>query len=541
MKKVIKIFALFSVVSLNFNLYAQIQHEVEGDAVIEGKLGIKEANVDPSAIIEIQSSTEGILIPRMTSAQRGNISNPAKGLLVFDNTTSTFWFHNGSSWMELNDTGGNNGSSLWYASGSSIINSNSGRVGINTIDPGAELHVSTSSLTTGNGDIGLRVGGIGDVAVDASGIIGGRLVVKESGQVGIGIANPEIKLQVASGTDVNGTSGGFIQTGVSTATNMGIDNNEIQARVNGIPGPLYLQDSGGHLIMKGGGNFGIGQPFPSASLDLFGDAKFRGTDYVTHINFSVDENSYFRGGKANSKVFISDQNTGGTIINANGGNVGIGIDTPLQKLHIGNNGNLRLDGNEGTYTTFNTYAGSGTSNAIFQIDPSPGTVTSASTIRLFRSVNTSADVGLMIFKGNGTTQHNHLFQGKGDSFMSLDGNLGVGTVNTKGYKFAVKGNIGAEEIEVRTNYWADFVFDNDYLLRPLEQVEEFINNNGHLPDIPSEEEAISTPLNLGEMDVLLLQKIEELTLYTLEQEKKIASQNEMIIEIAIELKKLKNQ
>ena len=65
-------------------------------------------------------------------------------------------------------------------------------------------------------------------------------------------------------------------------------------------------------------------------------------------------------------------------------------------------------------------------------------------------------------------------------------------------------------------------------LRSLDEVEKFINANGHLPEIPSAAEATTTPHNLGNMDVKLLQKVEELTLYTIEQEKTINNQEQLI-------------
>ena len=59
------------------------------------------AQSDDSAIMNVESTEKGILIPRMTTSQRTSINNPAKGLLVFDNTTNSFWFYNGNSWNDL--------------------------------------------------------------------------------------------------------------------------------------------------------------------------------------------------------------------------------------------------------------------------------------------------------------------------------------------------------------------------------------------------------------------------------------------------------
>lgn len=85
--------------------------------------------------------------------------------------------------------------------------------------------------------------------------------------------------------------------------------------------------------------------------------------------------------------------------------------------------------------------------------------------------------------------------------------------------------IYAESIEVRTDAlsinWFDNVFHNDYKLRPLTQVEDFVKKNSHLPDIPSEKEVKEKGINIAQMDGLLLKKIEELTLYVIQQQKEI--------------------
>jgi len=103
------------------------------------------------------------------------------------------------------------------------------------------------------------------------------------------------------------------------------------------------------------------------------------------------------------------------------------------------------------------------------------------------------------------------------------GNVGIG-VNTSPlvYKLEVKGTIHAKEVIVDVNgALADYVFHPSYKLMPLYQVEQFVKTNSHLPEIPSAAEVTKNGLNMGEMQNKLLQKIEELTLYVIEQQKKI--------------------
>lgn len=100
----------------------------------------------------------------------------------------------------------------------------------------------------------------------------------------------------------------------------------------------------------------------------------------------------------------------------------------------------------------------------------------------------------------------------------VDGSIGIGTSNTSSYKLSVKGKIRAEEIKVETG-WSDYVFEEGYDLPTLEEVERHINEKGHLINIPSAKEVEENGIELGEMNMKLLEKIEELTLYVIELKK----------------------
>ena len=100
------------------------------------------------------------------------------------------------------------------------------------------------------------------------------------------------------------------------------------------------------------------------------------------------------------------------------------------------------------------------------------------------------------------------------------GNVGIGTTNPTS-KLTVAGNIASREVKVTVDAGADFVFENNYNLPSLDTVDTFIKQNKHLPEIASAEEMKKEGINLSEMNIKLLQKIEELTLYTIEQNKQI--------------------
>jgi len=105
--------------------------------------------------------------------------------------------------------------------------------------------------------------------------------------------------------------------------------------------------------------------------------------------------------------------------------------------------------------------------------------------------------------------------------------IGIGTL-TPEYRVDIVGSLRAHEIMVNTQKTADHVFEKDYPLMPIDSVAEFISKHGHLPAIPSASEMKKTPLNVGDFQIDLLQKIEELTLYLIEANKTIREQNARI-------------
>jgi hypothetical protein len=111
--------------------------------------------------------------------------------------------------------------------------------------------------------------------------------------------------------------------------------------------------------------------------------------------------------------------------------------------------------------------------------------------------------------------------------ISQKSKVGIGTdtfdcSNCSEYRLFVKDGIKTERIKVEiaaNNGWADYVFNKDYKLMPLNDLQAYISDKGHLPEVPTTEEAIANGIELKEMNILLLKKVEELTLYLIDQNK----------------------
>ncbi|WP_255491475.1 hypothetical protein [Dysgonomonas sp. ZJ279] len=119
--------------------------------------------------------------------------------------------------------------------------------------------------------------------------------------------------------------------------------------------------------------------------------------------------------------------------------------------------------------------------------------------------------------------------------ITHDGKIGINTSKPL-HELDVNGTIRAKEVKIEATGWADFVFKPNYDLKTLSEVETHISKYGHLPNIPSEAEVGETGIDVGNMQIKLLQKIEELTLYVIEMDKENKSLRKEISEIKDQLK-----
>jgi hypothetical protein len=308
----------------------------------------------------------------------------------------------------------------WTTSGSNIYNSNTGNVGIGIANPNVPFHIyagSTNTITTG-----LRIqGGEGSTSSGSSLLFSSSYSAVDY-QTG----------KIAAITSGWGTS---YNSDLAFYSNTGVSGSNLTEKMR----------------ITSAGNVGIGTATPLSTLHVFGN-------------------------------FI----TGGSPANLDG--VDLGFLSNSAQLLVGWN---RLRGRGEIDFISNQGGGDEGGYAFYNHD------------------NSNVETQLMRIQGNG--------------------NVAIGTTDPHGYKLAVNGDAIATSMTVKLYAsWPDYVFKPTYKLPSLTEVKTYIDQNQHLPDMPSAQEVERNGLNLGDMVKLQAKKIEELTLYLIDQQQRVKAQNERI-------------
>lgn len=306
-----------------------------------------------------------------------------------------------------------------------------------------------------------------------------------NGQLGVGINDPQDLVHVADGNIRIGTDAGdygivHYMDGAMNIWNRW-SSNDAFVRI----GAGFDLNS---LTVKGDGNVGIGTFNPEEKLHVNGSVRGNATGGALRIQTATgfidigSVNNGFSHFYTDRPGFYFDKKV---VMN---GYVGIGITNPQDYLHLPD-GNLRIGTDAGDYGQIYYSGGGMTINNRWLSDAA--------------FINIGAGNNPDVLKVMGS------------------GQVGIGIQPTA--KLHVNGTIKAPATD-----WSDFVFDEGYELPTLREVEKHIQDHGHLKDIPSEAEVMENHVDLTQMDSRLLQKIEELTLYLIEQNKKIEALQEKV-------------
>ncbi len=382
---------------------------------IEAQVSVNTDGTAPhtSAMLEVKSSNKGLLIPRMTTAQRTTLGATATaGLMVYDTDLNKFYYHNGSGWLE-GSVGG-----FWTRTGTTLYNTNTGdNVGIGTPTPGRTLEVKSTDYRA--------------VRISST------------------------------------TSGAGLELVGTATTDWALTN---------LDNALYIETSDDDFASR-------------STAFYFTKTCFRPwTDNTATLGLSSYKWSTVYG-----------VNAGFT------GKASIGTQTYMGNLHV----------HEGTGSLASIYI-------------TPSTPVSGDSSKVFMGEDAPGLYG-MYWLYDGTSNNMQLFgkssatiYGPHFSVNRNTGNTAFGSTFATGYKLSVDGKIICEDLTVNpSETWPDYVFKKDYALLPVDKLRDYIEENGHLPNVPAAAEIDESGLDVGNMQRLMMEKIEELSLYIIEQQKQI--------------------
>lgn len=498
----------------NWDLSGDDIHNTNADAVA---IGI--TTPDANAVLDVASTTKGVLIPRMTQAQRMSMSNAPEGMLIYqtDNTPGFYYCYSnplpGMFAFTRIDAGiGQLPAQQWLGNGPVIYNAYgsapAAQVGIGNPAPNASAILDVASTTKGMLIPRMTQAQRDAIATPATGL----MIYQTDGTTGFYYWNGTAFAQMGGGWTPNGTS-----ISNSNPGNVGI------GTVAPTKAKLEVSAGGGTtnaIFGTGEGGISLQKNYPTLGFNQYRDnangstSKFMSNGYAMLQYLNPNGTIGFEAlgtGAADANcpatgtpVFSITQNS----------KVGIGTHIPLAALDIRapSNDAGRIVGPD-PYLEFDRQSDGLQMGYIRAWGENPNQNAFG-----FNGLEIGVPPGIaksLMFSTNWAKR----------MYIDYDGRvvIGNGAINTPGaYGLYVKSGILTDRVKVavvNSANWADYVFADDYRLRPLAEVEEFVKKERHLPGVPSAQDMVNNGLDVASTDAKLLEKIEELTLYLIDLQK----------------------
>ena len=509
-------------------------------------VGIGTMTPAASAQLDVTSTSKGMLAPRMTQQQRGLIASPTAGLLIYQTDVAPgCYYYDGTAWV-ANAKGGN--FFLPYVGTASTVGGAEFSIShTNTLGDAAYFNNTGtgSSLTTGAGHNKFNM---------------------TSGNTGIGIPNTLLDNPTLGRLVVRGSVGATVALFGDKAAGISLQSNIPSVGFNeyynggskfistGYGGKLAMFNAGGDLAWYVSNVSGAADAAMTLNqrfaISREGSLVIQGADagYVFKDRSSTNYggwNLYATEGRASFYRY----NLGGNLLTIDStGSLGLqGVTTPTAPLSfpnaIGNKIALWGDASGGHYglgiqgSLLQIYSSANTADIAFGYGSSAAftenaRLSGAGNMHLgkYTSWASAADNRKITF-GDGEFTYigevgaDDRLEMRAGGFNFKDGDVFIGTndfVKAAGYKLRVGGKIYSEEVRVQLQAaWPDYVFEKNYQKLNLYELEQYLADHKHLPNLPSAKEVEDEGQHLGEIQRKMLEKIEELSLYVIELKKEI--------------------
>lgn len=444
----------------------------------KANVGIGTKSPDQSAILDLSSNNQGLLIPRLNEVQRNSITNPAKGLLIYQTGEKEgFYFYTGETWETLRTGVTNNALAVgdaWVQGGNSNVpDAAAGTFGTNVAVP---LTINVNNQPSGLIEFATGRTHFGYVA--------GR---RNTGFNSIAVGNYAL-------SGINPADGSNTGLGSAGANNVAVGYSALLNNNSGF-GNFALGTFSLRANVSGSNNVGIGNE--ALLVNTANNNLGIGASALTSLSSAAANDNIGIGSFALSNSVTGQQNTA-----------------------IGSEAGRNNTGSRNLFLGFNT-GKSSVGSDLLMIDNSDNNTPLIGGNFSFNKVGINTRMTAIASSPAGV---NFMVNG-----AAVIGNVTATTltdINTPaGYSLYVANGILTEKVKVslQAAVWADYVFAKDYKMMSLPQVERFYKANKHLPNVPSAAELEKTGLDMVKTDAKLMEKIEELTIYLVDINKQVQS------------------